>query len=72
MALREDGDYDKLVPPEDVIEAELSKSVEGKVRAAITERILREAGLDNQVATALRRSRSRAGARSCGRHPAPF
>ncbi len=47
------ADYDKLVPPEDVIEAELSKSVEAKVRAAITERILREAGLDNQVATAI-------------------
>ncbi len=47
------AEYDKLVPPEDVIETELSKSVEAKVRAAITERILREAGLDNQVATAI-------------------
>jgi hypothetical protein len=45
--------YDKLVPPGDVLTAELDKSVEAKVRAAITERILREAGLDNQVATAI-------------------
>jgi hypothetical protein len=45
--------YSKLIPPADVIEAELSKSIEAKVRAAITERILREAGIENQVATAI-------------------
>jgi len=45
--------YGKLIPPADVIEAELNKSIEAKVRAAITARILREAGLDDQVATAI-------------------
>jgi hypothetical protein len=45
--------YGKLIPPADVIEAEQNKSIEAKVRAAITERILREAGIENQVATAI-------------------
>jgi hypothetical protein len=45
--------YGKLIPPPDVIEAELSKSVEAKVRAAITERILREANIDAQVASGI-------------------
>ena len=43
----------KLIPPPDVLEAELDRRIEAKLRAAITERILREAGLDNQVAEAL-------------------
>ncbi len=45
--------YDKLVPPGDVLTAELNKSVEAKVRAAITERVLREAGFEDQVAAAI-------------------
>ncbi len=43
----------KLIPPPDVLEAELSKRIESKVRAAHTERILREAGLDSQVAATI-------------------
>ena len=38
------GRYGKLVPPPEVLEAELAERIEKKVRAAITERILREAG----------------------------
>jgi hypothetical protein len=45
--------YDKLVPPGDVLTAELDKRIEEKVRAAITQRILREAGFENQVAAAI-------------------
>jgi hypothetical protein len=45
--------YDKLVPPSDVLEAELSEQIGKKVRAALIERILREANLDAQVAAAL-------------------
>jgi hypothetical protein len=45
--------YGKLIPPADVICEELDERIETKIRAAITERILREAGLDNQVATAI-------------------
>ena len=43
----------KLIPPTDVIAQELHLRVEDKVRAAITERILREAHLDDQVAAAV-------------------
>ena len=43
----------KLIPPPDVLEAELAKRIESKVRAAHTERILREAGLDGQVAATI-------------------
>ena len=43
----------KLIPPADVLEQELADRIEGKVRAAITERILREAELDDQVAAAI-------------------
>ena len=39
----------KLIPPGEVLEGDLKARVEGKVRAEITERILREAGLDAQV-----------------------
>jgi hypothetical protein len=45
--------YDKLIPPADVLEAELDRRVEATVRAAITERILREAGFEDQVAAAI-------------------
>jgi hypothetical protein len=43
----------KLIPPDDVLAAELEKRLDAKVRAAVTERILREAGFENQVAEAL-------------------
>jgi len=45
--------YDKLIPPAAVLDAELDERIEFKVRASITERILREAGLENLVAAAL-------------------
>ena len=48
------ADYNgKLVPPSDVLEKELAERIERKVRATVTERILREAGFENQVAEAL-------------------
>jgi hypothetical protein len=47
------ADYDKLIPPVDVLEQELADCIEKKVRAAVTERILREAGFDDQVAATL-------------------
>jgi hypothetical protein len=40
---------DKLVPPDDVLTAELEERIDQKVRETLTERILREAGLDDQV-----------------------
>ena len=43
----------KLIPPTHVLEQELAERIESKVRAAITERILREAKLDDQVAAAI-------------------
>jgi hypothetical protein len=45
--------YGKLVPPSDVLAADLEKRIEEKLRAAITERVLREARLDDQVAAAV-------------------
>jgi hypothetical protein len=45
--------YDKLIPPPDVLEAELNARVEAKVRDAVTERILREANAEAQVAAAI-------------------
>jgi hypothetical protein len=45
--------YGKLIPPPDVLAAELDKRIENKIRASITERILREAGLEHQVADAI-------------------
>jgi hypothetical protein len=50
MAEAKDG---KLIPPAEVLEAELANRIEQKTRAAITERILREAGLDDQVKAAV-------------------
>ena len=43
----------KLIPPAAVLEAELAESLEAKVRGDLTEQILREAGLDDQVAAAI-------------------
>ena len=45
--------YDKLIPPPEVLEKELAERIESKVRATVTERILREAGFENQVAEAV-------------------
>jgi hypothetical protein len=45
--------YSRLIPPSDVLEAELSKRIEAKIRAGLTERILREAGFEDQVAAAI-------------------
>jgi len=47
------AEYDKLIPPPDVLETELKERVEKKVREAVTARILREANIDAQVAAAL-------------------
>ena len=43
----------KLIPPPDVIAAELETELESKVRDAITERILREARVEDQIVAAL-------------------
>jgi hypothetical protein len=43
----------KLIPPDDVIEAELEERLEEKVRDVVKERILREAGYEDQVTEAL-------------------
>jgi Topoisomerase 6 subunit A/Spo11, Toprim domain len=45
--------YGKLIPPPDVLAAELDELIENKIRTSITERILREAGLEDQVAAAI-------------------
>jgi len=47
------ADYDKLIPPAAVLDAELNKGIETRIRAALTEQILREAGLDERVAAAV-------------------
>lgn len=43
----------KLIPPGDVVAAELDRRIKNKVRAAVTERILHEADVEGQVAAAL-------------------
>ena len=43
----------KLIPPDDVLEQELAERIENEVRAEVTERILHEAKLDDQVAAAI-------------------
>ncbi|WP_316205268.1 hypothetical protein [Bradyrhizobium sp. SZCCHNS3004] len=43
----------KLIPPPDVLTKELADRINEKVRAAITERILHEAGFEDQVAAAI-------------------
>ena len=50
MAEHAKGKFGKLIPPADVLEADLAKRIETKVRAALTERILREADFERQVA----------------------
>jgi Topoisomerase 6 subunit A/Spo11, Toprim domain len=45
--------YDKLIPPLDVLAAELDERIEENVRAAVTERILEEAGVEERVAKAI-------------------
>ena len=52
MAEHGDG---KLIPPEAVLEQEMADRIERKLRADITERILREADVDGQVAAAFAR-----------------
>jgi hypothetical protein len=49
---------DKLIPPGEVLETELATRIEQKTRAAITERILREAALDDQVAAAVKATKT--------------
>jgi hypothetical protein len=44
----------KLIPPPNVIESELVERVEDKVRAAVTERILRDGRLEDQVSAAIK------------------
>jgi hypothetical protein len=43
----------KLIPPDDVLTAELDERLAAKVRATVIERILREARADEQIAAAL-------------------
>jgi hypothetical protein len=43
----------KLIPPGEVLEAELKERIAKKIRAAVTERILREAKVDDQVKAAV-------------------
>ena len=50
--MEEHGDG-KLIPPDHVLVQELEAETEKRLRAKITERILREADLDGQVAAAL-------------------
>ena len=52
--MTEHGDG-KLVPPAGVLVAELKQRIKTKVRATLIERILREAGLDRRVHTAIRK-----------------
>jgi hypothetical protein len=45
--------YEKLIPPPDILEAELNARIEKKVRDSVVERVLREANVDSQVTAAL-------------------
>jgi hypothetical protein len=47
------AEYDKLIPPPQVLEDELAERIASKVRDDVTKRILREANVDAQVAAAL-------------------
>ena len=49
------GSVGKLIPPADVLKADLAERIEKKVRATLTERILREADLDGQVEAAIKK-----------------
>jgi hypothetical protein len=46
-------DHGKLVPSPDVLTVELNERIEEKLRASITERILREAGVEDQIAAGI-------------------
>jgi hypothetical protein len=50
---RKMADYEKLIPPTDVLSVELDQRVKEKIREELTERILREAGFEDQVAAAI-------------------
>jgi hypothetical protein len=43
----------KLIPPPDILQAELNERIEQKIGDAVVERILREANADAQIAAAL-------------------
>jgi hypothetical protein len=45
--------YQKLIPPPDVLDAELLHQIDAKARAQLTARILREAGFEDRVAAAI-------------------
>jgi Topoisomerase 6 subunit A/Spo11, Toprim domain len=61
LKMAEHGDG-KLVPPAEVLTAELDKRIEDKVRADIRERILREARFEDQVAKAVAAIKTPSGA----------
>ena len=50
------------MPPADVLAAELEQRIEEKVRETLTERILREAGLEEQVLAAIAEIKTPTGA----------
>ena len=60
--MEEHGDG-KLIPPHEVLEEELAERIESKVRADLTERILREANLDGQVTDAVAKIKTPDGAK---------
>jgi hypothetical protein len=47
------ANYEKLIPPEDVLSDELDQCIEENVRSKIMDRILRETGFEDQVAIAI-------------------
>ena len=51
MAEHGDG---KLIPPPEVLTAELDEKLHAKIRDVLTERILREAGFETQIAETMR------------------
>jgi hypothetical protein len=54
VARRQDRGHDgKLIPPGDVLLQEFDTRIESVIRDEITTRILREAGLEDQIAVAL-------------------
>jgi hypothetical protein len=55
MARRQDGEQGigKLIPPDDVIQDELEERLGEKIRDLVRERILLEAGYEDQVTQAL-------------------
>ena len=50
MAEHADG---KLIPPPDILKAELNERIEQKIHDTVVERVLREANVEAQVAAAL-------------------